>query len=212
MTYFADLTPYSYHAPEPHTLNIGWIDHAYPYPTGVTPPTCIEKLHLFRHYIVHNNYFGVYQCSLCHTHANSGEFRVFGQGEIVYATPTMIIHYMTQHQYQPPLAFVEAVMHGPHPGMPAYDQRARSYPWVLPIIEPKPSVAPLPQAWNRLTVREVVERYYHPHIMGEPTWESAWESRFLQTLQENRRFGDKSAERVYKLLTQDTYKRGDNIE
>jgi hypothetical protein len=43
-----------------------------------------------------------------------GEIRVIGKSAI-YAAPTLIYHYVVEHQYKPPDEFIEAVLKGPSP-------------------------------------------------------------------------------------------------
>lgn len=48
------------------------------------------------------------------------EIRVFGAGVLIYAAPTLIYHYVTEHAYIPPKAFIDAVLNGPQPGTKSY--------------------------------------------------------------------------------------------
>ena len=75
---------------------------------------------------------GWHNCELCHPEPISpragnqlrsfgtAEIRVFYQGRI-YAAPNLIYHYVTEHNYQPPDEFIEAVLNGPLPGSPEYE-------------------------------------------------------------------------------------------
>jgi hypothetical protein len=40
----------------------------------------------------------------------SAEIRVPGKGNIVFAAPEMIAHYVIMHEYRPPEEFIEAVL------------------------------------------------------------------------------------------------------
>jgi len=53
------------------------------------------------------------------------EIRVFGKRGIIYAAPTLIFHYITAHGYRPPMAFIDAVLHGPQPGTKGYFLRMK---------------------------------------------------------------------------------------
>ena len=90
MTYFEDLTPYSYHQSgiAHHTLNIGWLDNKYRYNIGAVPIVFIEKLWEFlRFKIVHLR--GLHYCNLCvlienkpHNVERNGITLLIGSGEI----------------------------------------------------------------------------------------------------------------------------------
>ena len=55
--------------------------------------------------------------------------RVFGPAGATYAAPNLIYHYVVDHQYLPPDAFVRAVLDGPLPGSPEYLERADAFEW-----------------------------------------------------------------------------------
>ncbi len=135
MTYFPDLTPYMYdrmnHGFALPVLNVGWLDVSEPYSTGETSSEFQERLLDFcaREYIVLLT-MGHRECQYCANpsyrvvvqHSNgkpitlgNGEIRVIGKSAI-YAAPTLIFHYVTVHNYQPPNEFIEAVLNGPRPG------------------------------------------------------------------------------------------------
>jgi hypothetical protein len=50
----------------------------------------------------------------------NAEIRVFGEYETIYAAPTLIYHYVSEHHYKPPVEFVRAVLTGPRPPSDAY--------------------------------------------------------------------------------------------
>lgn len=140
MTYYPDLTRYEYFArDEPSdtaALNIGWLDETQPYVIGHTPQEFKDRLFEFclDKYTVHIAR-GFHACQFCklsydqwfeehefkygeNAHWMSigdGEIRVLGKSAI-YAAPTLIYHYVVEHQYQPPKEFIEAVLTGPAPG------------------------------------------------------------------------------------------------
>ena len=62
---------------------------------------------------------GPHNCELCAAHLDSGEI-IVPAGELLFVAPTMVAHYVAQHEYLPPLAFVRAVMACPEPGTSAY--------------------------------------------------------------------------------------------
>ncbi|GEM_PF-1768444 len=123
MTYFADLTPYSYGPDEglPGDLNIGWIAAGMPYTHGSPPEgfitaliTCAARpVRLFR---------GIHTCELCgatdvhfdlegrEVHLGNGEIRVTARDGSAWTAPTLVVHYVETHGYLPPPAFIAAVM------------------------------------------------------------------------------------------------------
>jgi hypothetical protein len=130
MTHFPDLTPYEY-APDPDpAYNAGWLDESVPFPTGPTPTAFHQKLLAYcRPQYAVRHYRGVQTCPFCagpeavvqvgsgdeQITLGNGEIRVIGS-DVVYAAPTLIYHYVVDHDYRPPQAFVEAVLAGPGPG------------------------------------------------------------------------------------------------
>ncbi|WP_446009239.1 DUF7919 family protein [Candidatus Electrothrix sp.] len=141
MTYYKDLTPYEYFAryvPSELTfLNVGWLNDTEPFPQEETSPEFRDKLFQFclDEYVV-NIARGFHVCELCSDISreqwyNEGQSRYgekthwlgIGDGEIcvigksvIYAAPTLIYHYVVEHQYKPPDEFIEAVLKGPSPG------------------------------------------------------------------------------------------------
>ncbi len=48
----------------------------------------------------------------------NGEIHISGEGSTVYVAPTMIVHYIIEHHYLPPAAFIEALRLGRIPEQP----------------------------------------------------------------------------------------------
>jgi hypothetical protein len=137
MHVFADLSEYSYRfgaGSRSGVLNVGWIDLLQPYATWNAPPDFLAKLWrycrtpavVWRHMLF---------CAKCSFKAEipctetwddqqlvlgTGEIRVFGKGETVYAAPDMVFHYVKQHHYHPPTDFIEAVNQGEDPSSEFY--------------------------------------------------------------------------------------------
>ena len=126
-----DLTPYT-GCPADDVLGIeplaiGWLDKRSQFETGKTSPEFLQKLIQFCHP-------SLTVCQLqvtrpCGFHCKSvpplmingeqvelgrAEIRVIGE-EDIFAAPDLIYHYITEHNYRPPKAFVAAVTHGPQP-------------------------------------------------------------------------------------------------
>jgi hypothetical protein len=135
MTYFPDLTPYTYALTNDNVdasvLNVGWLDISAPYAVGVTSQEFQKKILDFcvSEYIV-LRCLGYHECQYCvnppwpivvqhqsgrKVELGNGEIRVIGKS-VIYASPTLIYHYVSVHSYRPPDEFVEAVLNGPHAG------------------------------------------------------------------------------------------------
>jgi hypothetical protein len=126
MTYFPDLSPYT-HLPLPGVtdeyVNVGWLDKDYPFPTGPTPDALSDRL---LEGLAHprNRTRGYHLCNLCGAReptrvALAEDTVILGDAEIhiadsgrVYASPNLIIHYVSEHSYRPPDEFVLATLKG----------------------------------------------------------------------------------------------------
>ena len=127
MTYYADLSPYAYADHDQPMLNVGWLDHRYPFPTGVVEPDVVARLvdlaATYRRAIIR----GVQDCYFCGAEAplrmprdggrgyvwlGTGEIRLESQEGLLYAAPTMICHYVEAHHYLPPEQFLDALRTG----------------------------------------------------------------------------------------------------
>jgi len=53
----------------------------------------------------------------------NSELRIFGSEGIIYACPTMVFHYVKDHLYRPPQAFIDAVLNQPDPKGLEYQSR-----------------------------------------------------------------------------------------
>jgi hypothetical protein len=132
LTYFPDLSLYAYHTfqpcPNPKLLNVGWLDPSVPFKKGSVDEKLIDGIFNLCKKPV-NLTRGMHRCPYgtlespsrpCPypAHAVSGarklavgngEIRVTGNAGIVYASPTLICHYIQAHQYCPPEEFLEAL-------------------------------------------------------------------------------------------------------
>ncbi len=126
MTYFADLSEYTYrkHPQDDKAVNVGWLDLGHEFPIGETPLAFKERLFKFCLHPV-NHARGFHPCPFCTSnpdrypvkvmenkivfHFGSAEIRVI-TAERTYAAPNMIYHYVVAHNYLPPEEFVEAVL------------------------------------------------------------------------------------------------------
>src|SRR5262249_44600355 len=114
MTYFEDLTPYTYFHPEeeqPGTVNVGWLDRRHPFPTGETSAEFRDRLQrLCRRRLKRTP--GGHPRAFCKGRDklhSSAEIRVAGNRR-VYAAPELVHHYVVAHDYRPPDEFIAAVL------------------------------------------------------------------------------------------------------
>jgi hypothetical protein len=135
MTYFPDLSPYSYgHGSHPGVVHVGWLDKVHPYPKGDVDARLIQKMKLLASKRV-ELYRGKHICELCPEppglvkdymrngividpscswarwsaeRESNGEIRVSREG-IIFAAPVLIIHNIEVHNYLPPIQFLQAV-------------------------------------------------------------------------------------------------------
>lgn len=113
--WFEDLTPYTYFELEtstPPTLNVGWLEKGQPFATGRLAPEIMARLEELVAHGITMQARGLHYCDLCDdvTARGSSEIRVVGADGTRYAAPTLILHYVTVHAYQPPKAFIDALM------------------------------------------------------------------------------------------------------
>jgi hypothetical protein len=136
-----DLAPY-HNAPDRAIglipLAVGWLTATRPFPTGFVSPDFVNKLRAFCQpgYTIlppkGMRWDG--RCPLDKScprqlltipngddliYLDNAEIRVIGD-EDIFATPTLIYHYVTAHHYKPPDAFVTAVLRGPSAGSPEH--------------------------------------------------------------------------------------------
>ena len=136
MTYFPDLAPYSYAGRiQPGVVHVGWLDGAHPFPKGRVDARSIEKMKLLAAKPV-ELYRGRHICNLCvepegliqaympgkgklidpespwlkwaAKRWSNGEIRVVSNG-VTFAAPVLIVHYIEEHGYLPPLEFLQAI-------------------------------------------------------------------------------------------------------
>jgi hypothetical protein len=142
MTYIPEFSPYSYYQVEASTITIGWLDGEHLYSQGVVSKSFINRLWIFCQNPVHQSK-GFFACQLCQVPVygvmaqwniekrslGSAEIRVIGKDNVIYAAPDLIYHYVTKHNYRPPDEFIQAVLDGPLPDTPEYEEFARKYNW-----------------------------------------------------------------------------------
>ena len=127
MTYYEDLSPYSYLNSHESAYNVGWLDAHHDYPICDPTPLLVRHLAIACKSPVSMTR-GFHICELCKIPSrdeimagrrlivnikdvgdigvDNGEIRVRGQSGLIYAAPRMILHYLVAHHYCPPNDFV----------------------------------------------------------------------------------------------------------
>jgi hypothetical protein len=126
MTYFADLAPFIYLGRSAGDVRgVGWLEGDHDFVCGDVPPGVVTALEqLFLHAWQPVTAAGWHDCSLCGRKESDGPLtREIGgtrhlmgvanllvpAGDVIYAAPSLIIHYIEDHRYRPPDAFLEAL-------------------------------------------------------------------------------------------------------
>jgi hypothetical protein len=116
-----------------HVRAIGWLSDKHPFPVGDTPPEFLARLKEYcrrwgaglesLHWPV---CMGPHRCELCGEYMASGNIGV-PAGDILFAAPEMVDHYVEVHRYAPPEEFVTAVLAAPLPGTPEYHDAVAAF-------------------------------------------------------------------------------------
>ncbi|MFF2170979.1 DUF7919 family protein [[Kitasatospora] papulosa] len=124
MTYYPDLTAYEYDASGQEMLNVGWLTPGHAYRTGIVDDRVTDALKALSS-AYDNQMRGVHHCEFCSTERpvilggpaldtqvwlGSAEIRARGADGTVYSAPNLVIHYITEHRYCPPVEFCRAVV------------------------------------------------------------------------------------------------------
>ena len=128
MSYFPDGSRYEFLAQTHPMINIGWLDCGHEFATGAVPDEVVTTLTVLALH-QHNITRGTHNCHFCDEESpievpadvprgfvwlGMGELHVVGTDGVTYSAPSLVIHYITRHGYQPPAEFIDAVQHG-HP-------------------------------------------------------------------------------------------------
>lgn len=124
MAYFADLTPYTYigNLTRENERNVGWLDRDHAFAQGHIPEGVLATIFALCKTPV-NQTRGFHPCVFCLDWSmgikvtrdgttvllGSAEIRVPSRSGLIYAAPTLIYHYIKDHNYQPPQEFIDAV-------------------------------------------------------------------------------------------------------
>ena len=120
--YFEDLSKYNFFFKDSEEINIGWLDSGHDFEKKAPLQEFVEKLKAYKDHTTMQTR-GWHQCPFCTDKAtSSNEIRVVGKDGKIYASPTLVIHYVEKHNYSPPQEFVDAVLNGPEPGSDEYEE------------------------------------------------------------------------------------------
>lgn len=128
--YFEDLSIYRYHVAKPmiNVFNVGWLNSCYKYEVGSLDQNVFDKIiDVFLSDGPFNAEVGLirggaHECEICgekpYAINRNGREKVLGASEIwvpngnneYYASPSMIIHYISAHGYKPPREYVDAII------------------------------------------------------------------------------------------------------
>jgi len=133
MAWFPDLGTACMIAMGDHVRAIGWLSDQHPFPIGDTPPEFLTRLEKLCHRwgdglepLAWGVFMGPHRCELCGGFTASGNIGV-PAGDVLFAAPQMVAHYVKAHRYSPPAEFVAAVLSAPLPGTPEYTEAVATF-------------------------------------------------------------------------------------
>jgi hypothetical protein len=94
---------------------------------------------------------GLDYCALCPFQTSTGMLAAVGPDGALYSAPLLLMHYIAEHGYAPPAAFVEAALHGVRHDSPARVQFPASSDQFMIAPPPRPAVTMYDIVfWSRL--------------------------------------------------------------
>ena len=131
MAHIPDLVSYDYYPGGPEALAIGWLDASQAFATGICPRDVRDRLDELSREPV-RLMRGYHYCQFCwdtaprpthlkpdlrlmeepHVARGNGEIRITAPHGTNYVAPALVVHYLDEHGYLPPLAFIAAVREG----------------------------------------------------------------------------------------------------
>jgi hypothetical protein len=141
MTYFQDLSPYTYTRMVATEKNVGWLSQSIGPEIWEADDSFLDRVWRYCKISVAQTR-GIHRCELCSSHASpvtkrgdeslilgSAEIRVFSLAGDVYAAPNLIYHYILDHHYRPPPEFTDAVRNGAAPESEGYFRMLADHGW-----------------------------------------------------------------------------------
>lgn len=124
MTYYPDLSEYSYTSTSEPMLNVGWLAQGGEFSEGKVDAEVWDELVCLASNPL-NVMRGLHDCEFCSLESpirlpsayssrgfaslGTGEIRVRGDDGRQYVAPTLLLHYIETHHYLPPEEFIQAV-------------------------------------------------------------------------------------------------------
>jgi hypothetical protein len=121
VTFYEDLSPYTHYGADSgaSVRNVGWLEADRPFPVGPVGSPLAQRVFLSRLTAAAAAptgpmFVGTHRCGLCPAGgpSGSGEIRATMEDGTVLAAPALVAHYVEDHGYRPPDAFVAAVCAG----------------------------------------------------------------------------------------------------
>lgn len=125
--YYPDLGTECQIARGPRVRAVGWLAASHEFARGDVDMRVVEALRrLAAEGWVHVAVAGPHLCELCERSRETRNIYVPGI-DVLYAAPAMIVHYLADHSYSPPLEFSEAVLRCPPPSTDEYYAELRRF-------------------------------------------------------------------------------------
>jgi len=124
MAYFPDNSDYKYLSSDPGGKNVGWLSRDMPFPKGEVPPGFIANLADACFKRGANQTRGFHLCEFCSEGApqpllrrrikklrlGSREIHIKASDGTIFKAPDLVYHYVKEHGYRPPEAFILALL------------------------------------------------------------------------------------------------------
>ena len=111
----------------------GWLAKGSPIPRGPSLPEFVERLRVLCDSASESaealNWpvsAGFHACEFCEAYHSGGNIGVPDR-DVLFVAPDMIVHYVGEHEYAPPRAFVDAVLRCPTPGTREYANAVQGF-------------------------------------------------------------------------------------
>jgi hypothetical protein len=123
MATFRDLDPLTYFGPVPELIAVGWLGPDAEYTRGRVSPQFLDRLKDLVAYLYDpTRMLGVHLCEFCPADdaPPRGLVLFVPDDDKLLVCPALIVHYIEEHEYEPPVAFQDAVMRCPRPDTREY--------------------------------------------------------------------------------------------
>lgn len=191
MPYFVDLSPYP-GINEGINVAIGWLSLKHDFQKGQVSKEVIVRLQAFCKEPAYVT-FGYHKCEFCNNVIGSGEIVVVGKDKL-YFSPTLIVHYIQEHNYLPPEEFIEAVLNTEF-----IDQKPV-------VVLPEHKITPNPwSSLSKITVKQFVSLHKIPRIVEDERWYDELADKTLFYIDDEGKWGDEQCLLMTELLKDPKY-------